>query len=83
MNNRGYLIKLQNEDKYWSAECKTFVKLDDVIHPTVLDLDSSIHLAIDLGRECMEFLKICNEKGKVLKSYSKKVEVALIPLLLY
>lgn len=83
MNNKGYLIKLQNEDKYWSVECKSFVKLDDVIPPTVFDLDNSINLAIELGRECMEFLKICNDKGKVLKSYSKKVEVSLTPWLLF
>ncbi len=78
MNNVGYLIKLPNEDKYWNSEAREFVKLNDLICPTLMDIDSAKKFAIDFGIESKTVYKICNKKGVVLKKYSDSIEKQII-----
>lgn len=74
MKNNGYLVKLFDEDKYWSEDAKGFVSLDDPLTPTLMDLDWACKFAWEFGVETRTIYKICNNKGKVLKKYSEKVE---------
>ena len=70
----GYLVKLSDEDRYWSEDAKAFVSLDDPLKPTVMDLDWAEKFALEFGIESRSIYKICNSKGRVLKKYSEKVE---------
>ena len=74
MRNHGYMVKLPNEDRYWSEDVRSFVTLDDPIKPTIMDLDWAEKFALEFGVESQTIYKICNHKGRVLKKASEKVE---------
>jgi hypothetical protein len=74
VKSNGYLVKLAEEDRYWSEDARSFVTLDDPVKPTIMDIDWAMKFAVEFGVESRCIYKICNHKGKVLKSYSKEVE---------
>ena len=74
MKNQGYLVRLPEEDRFWSEDARSFVPLDDPIKPTIMDLDWAEKFAIEFGVESRCIYKICNHKGRILKKHSEKVE---------
>ena len=63
MKNHGYMVKLPNEDRYWSEDAKGFVSLDDPIKPTIMDLDWAYKFAWEYGVESQIIYKICISKN--------------------
>lgn len=71
---KKYLIKLSDEDRYWSDESNSFVSKETGLELTGFELKIAKKLAIEWGIECHRPFYICDESGNYIEEYSTEVE---------
>ena len=76
--NEKYLVRLSDEDRFWSDEGSGFVSKEAGLELTEFSLEMAKKFAIEWGLECHRPFYICDSFGNYIEKYSTEVENEII-----